>query len=223
MVERGHDRIRVLVADDHRMARAGLCLLLGLEPDIEVVGEANDGYEALSMTTVLQPDVLVADVSMPGPGGVELARQLRDDLPSVRVVVLTMHEDSNLAREAKTAGAAGYIVKRAAEAELIQAIRSTARGEFYIDREVAASGPGSVPAKQGPGAGAPQASAVETQLLRLLAQGLSMSQVAQALSMDTGAAENVRDAVMDRLGLHSRIDIMRYVRDYGLLENKGSD
>jgi two-component system, NarL family, response regulator NreC len=219
MSEHEHGQIRVLVADDHRMARAGLCLLLRLEPDIEVVGEANDGYEALTMTADLQPDVLIADVSMPGPGGVELARQLKNDLPSVRVLVLTMHEDSNLAREAKTAGAAGYIVKRAAESELIAAIRSTARGEFYLDQDVGGCDNRVEPAKDGPGAR--ETSAAEARLLLLLAQGLSMSQVAQAMSVDIGAAEQMRDAVMNRLDLRSRIDIMRYARDHDLLENKG--
>jgi DNA-binding NarL/FixJ family response regulator len=225
MPERGPERIRVLVADDHRMVRAGLCLLLRLEPDIEIVGEASDGYEARALTADLKPDVLVADVRMPGPGGVELARQLKDELPAVRVIVLTMHEDSNLAREAQTAGAAGYVVKRAAESDLIAAIRSAARDAFYVDSAldsvVGAQRDGVAQPEARPGPAAGQTSAAEDRLLRLLAQGLSMSQAAQALNADSGALEAMRDAVMQRLGLHSRIDIMRYARDHGLLEDTG--
>jgi two-component system response regulator NreC len=215
-------KIRVLVADDHKMARAGLCLLLRLEPDFEVIGEASDGYEALTLASELQPNVVLADVSMPGPGGVEIARQLQSLSPAVRVVVLTMHEDTNLAREALEAGAGGYIVKRAAEIKLIAAIRAVAAGQVYVDEDVALSTmAGRVNGARSGSDGAdrgPALSLSEARLLGLLAQGLSMQQAAQAMNLDVIALEQLRDEVTGRLGLHSRVEIVRFARDYGLTE-----
>jgi len=199
------------------MARAGLCMLLRLEPDVEVVGEANDGYEALTLAAELHPHVLLADISMPGPGGIELARQLRGELPGVHVVVLTMHEDSNLVHEALEAGAYGYIVKRAAESDLVAAVRASAAGEVFVDRQMrrprgAAPRPSAAP-DQGE-----TVDARETELLRLLAQGLSMQQVAHALGISPDAAERLRQEIVERLGLRTRVEIMRYARDHGLLD-----
>lgn len=210
--------IRVLVADDHRMARAGLCMLLRLEPDLEIVGEADDGHAALALAAELHPDVLLADVSMPGPGGVELARQLRDVLPDVHVVVLTMHEDSNLVREALTAGAYGYIIKRTAESDLVAAVHASAAGEVYVDRQMRrAQGAEAAPRPTTPSTAA-QLTPVEAELLRLLGRGLSMQQVILALEMDLDRVEQMRQDLAERLGLRTRVAIMRYVREHDLLD-----
>lgn len=209
--------IRVLVADDHRMARAGLCMLLRLEPDLEIVGEADDGHAALALAAELRPDVLLADVSMPGPGGIELARQLRDVLPDVHVVVLTMHEDSNLVREALTAGAYGYIIKRTAESDLVAAVHASAAGEVYVDRQMRrAQGAEAAPRPTTPSP-ADQLTPAEAELLRLLGRGLSMPQVTLALEMDLGRVEQMRQDLAERLGLRTRVAIMRYVREHDLL------
>lgn len=212
--------IRVLVADDHRMARAGLCMLLRLEPDLEIVGEADDGYAALALAAELRPDVLLADVSMPGPGGIELARQLRDAMPNVHVVVLTMHEDSNLVREALTAGAYGYIIKRTAESDLVSAVHASAAGEVYVDRQMRRSPGAEVTALSttpAPVAAAAQLTPAEAELLRLLGQGLSMHQVTAALEMEPDRVERMRQDLGERLGLRTRVAIMRYVREHDLL------
>mgnify|MGYP001081113654 CR=1 FL=1 len=210
--------IRVLVADDHRMARAGLCMLLRLEPDLEIVGEADDGHAALALAAELHPDVLLADVSMPGPGGIELARQLRDVLPDVHVVVLTMHEDSNLVREALTAGAYGYIIKRTAESDLVAAVHASAAGEVYVDRQMRrAQGAEAAPRPTTPSTAA-QLTPVEAELLRLLGRGLSMQQVTVALGMDLDRVEQMRQDLAERLGLRTRVAIMRYVREHDLLD-----
>jgi two-component system, NarL family, response regulator NreC len=235
----GSGRIRVLVADDHRMARAGLALLLKLQADIDVVGEADDGYEALRLATALRPDVLLADISMPGPSGIELAAVLRERLPDVRVVVLTMHEDANLVREALAAGAYGYIIKRAAEVELVAAIRNAALGNVYVDREmqrlivtalpesrgrpadsagraaVSATAPGADPVLSG----LPPLplSDSERTLLRLLARGFTMQQIAENLHITSPCAEEMRKDLSLRLGLQSRVDIMRFARDHDIL------
>lgn len=231
----GPDIIRVLVADDHRMARAGLALLLKMQGDIDVVGEADDGYEALRLTEALAPDILLADISMPGPGGIELAARLRETHARVRVVVLTMHEDVNLVREALAAGAYGYVVKRAAEAELIAAIRGAARGEVYIDSQIQRL-MGRLPgadarvahrnadsAESRVASGAVECSAPlpmiegDRELLSLLARGYTMHQIAAALQVDTACAERMRAELTQRLGLHSRVEIMRFARDHDLL------
>ncbi len=200
------------------MARAGLCMLLRLEPDLEIVGEADDGHAALALAAELHPDVLLADVSMPGPGGVELARQLRDVLPDVHVVVLTMHEDSNLVREALTAGAYGYIIKRTAESDLVAAVHASAAGEVYVDRQMRrAQGAEAAPRPTTPSTAA-QLTPVEAELLRLLGRGLSMQQVILALEMDLDRVEQMRQDLAERLGLRTRVAIMRYVREHDLLD-----
>jgi two-component system, NarL family, response regulator NreC len=212
--------IRVLVADDHRMARSGLCMLLRLEPDLEIVGEADDGHAALALAAELRPDVLLADVSMPGPGGIELARQLRDTLPDVHVVVLTMHEDSNLVREALTAGAYGYIIKRTAESDLVAAVHASAAGEVYVDRQMRRTQGAEAAARPTtplPAAGGAQLTPAEVELLRLLGRGLSMQQITAALGMEPDRVECMRQDLAERLGLRTRVAIMRYVREHDLL------
>jgi DNA-binding NarL/FixJ family response regulator len=209
-------------------------MLLSLEPDIDVVGEADDGYEAIKLAAELRPDVLIADISMPGPGGIEIAQQLRDLLPSCRVVVLTMHEDLNLVRQALDAGAMGYIVKRAAESELVKAVHLAACGQIYIDAGLHAASvragiappseplahatalPRALPDPASPCATV-ELSPAEIRLLCMLAQGFVMSQVSQELGKDAAITEEMRKDVMTRLGLRGRVDIMRFVRERGLL------
>ena len=126
------DTIRVLIADDHGLVRNGLRLVVEDEPDMVVVGEAADGKQALDLASALQPDVMLLDISMPPPDGIEVTRRLTAIKSAVRVLVLTMHEDPDLVREAFAAGAAGYMIKRAAADELIGAIHTVAQGGRYI-------------------------------------------------------------------------------------------
>lgn len=125
--------IRVLIADDHALVRTGLRMILEDEPDMEVVGEAGNGVRALAMALTLLPAVLLADISMPPPDGIELARLLCRDAPGVRTIVVTMHEDEEMVRDAWAAGAAGFVLKRAGPDELLAAIRKVARGGRYLD------------------------------------------------------------------------------------------
>ncbi len=199
------------------MARAGLCMLLRLEPDFEIVGEADDGHAALTLAAELHPDVLLADVSMPGPGGIELARQLRDSLPDVHVVVLTMHEDSNLVREALTAGAYGYIIKRTAESDLVAAVHASAAGQVYVDREMRRVQGAEAAPRPTISPTVARLTPAEAELLRLLGRGLSMQQVTLALGMDLDRVEQMRQDLAERLGLRTRVAIMRYVREHDLL------
>jgi DNA-binding NarL/FixJ family response regulator len=128
--------LRVLIADDHCMVRAGLRMLLEDEPDIEVVGEAGNGDEAFKLALELSPAVLLADMRMPPPDGIELARLLYQEAPNIRTIILSVHDDVDLARDALAAGAAGYVTKRSGPLRLLQAIHHVAAGKTYIDTEL---------------------------------------------------------------------------------------
>ncbi|MGE5602728.1 MAG: response regulator transcription factor [Nitrososphaerales archaeon] len=134
--ERDDGEVRIVIADDHALVRAGLRMMLEDEPDMEVVGEAADGAQALGLALALAPTVVLADISMPPPDGIELARRLSRDLPGVKTIMVTMHEDADMLRDALAAGAAGYVAKRSGPDEMLRAIRAVAAGEIYIDRNL---------------------------------------------------------------------------------------
>jgi two-component system response regulator NreC len=125
--------IRVLIADDHGLVRRGLEMILSMEDDVEVVGQAASGQEAIDLALRLRPDVVLADISMPPPDGIEVARILRSQLPGAKTLIVTMHEDSHMVRRALNAGAAGYLIKRAMGDELLAAVRTVAAGNRYVD------------------------------------------------------------------------------------------
>lgn len=133
--------IRILIADDHPLVRMSLRMVLEEEPDFEVVGEAADGVRALELAHALRPNVVLADIRMPPPDGIELARLLSRDLPATRTIVVSMHEDAGTVRDALAAGAAGYVLKRSGPCELIDAIRAVAAGEIHLDRALAGGMP----------------------------------------------------------------------------------
>ncbi len=128
--------IRILIADDHAMVRTGLRMILEDEPGMEVVGEAADGTEALHLASTLLPGIILADITMPPPDGIELTRILRRDLAQVRTILITLHEDGDMLRDGMGAGASGFVVKRSGPAELLRAIRAVAAGETYIDQNL---------------------------------------------------------------------------------------
>jgi CheY-like chemotaxis protein len=132
--------VSIVIADDHGVLRAGLRTLLGAEPDFKVVGEAASGEEALRVALERRPDIILLDVSMPGVGGLEATKMLKEKLPKTHVLILTVHEDETLLREAIRAGASGYIIKRAVESELIGAIHAVQRGELYVHPARTAAG-----------------------------------------------------------------------------------
>lgn len=125
--------IRILIADDHALVRKGISMILEVEPNMIVVGEAKDGAQALELATRLRPDVVLSDISMPPPDGIELARQLRTALPDTKTIIVSMHEDEGSVRAAFEAGAAAYVIKRATDSELIAAIRAVVAGRSYRD------------------------------------------------------------------------------------------
>ncbi len=211
--------IRILIADDHGVLRAGLRSLLNAEADLEVVGEAGDGQEALRQVAALQPEVLLLDINMPGLSGIEVLAVVRRDYPAVAVLVLTVHEDETLLQEAIRVGAAGYIIKRAVESELINAIHSVARGDLYVHpamtrgllKEVAG-------ARETVPAAIKLLTRREIEVLRLIAQGYTNRQIAETLCLSVRTVESHRANVMGKLGLSSRVELVQYAMEHNLLE-----
>ena len=191
--------------------------LLTAEPEFDVVGEAADGYGALQLAIQLDPDIILLDINMPGISGIELTRQLKEKLPSLCVLILTVYEDEELLRESIRAGAAGYIVKRAAASELIDAIKAVGRGDMYIHsvmvrpllRELLPSPPASESTPHEP------LTPRESEVLRLLAQGFTNRQIAEKLHLSIRTVESHRENVMDKLNLASRADLVRYAKEHG--------
>lgn len=211
--------IRILIADDHGVIRAGLRALLSAEPDFEIVGEAEHGQEALQLAEQLQPKVVLLDVSMPGLSGIETARQLKRKLPEVYVLILTVHEEDSLLQEAIQAGAAGYIVKRAAESELIDAIRAVGRGDLYVHptmtRALLKNKPLTPVSNDSP---VEMPTPREIDVLRLIAQGYTNRQAAEALNISPRTVEGHRANLMDKLNLNSRVELIRYARENGYID-----
>jgi two-component system response regulator NreC len=209
--------ISVLVADDHAIVRAGLRTLIKAEPDLELVGEATGGLEAIEKVHALQPDVLVLDLSMPDLDGIMVTRNLKKEKTRCVILILTVHEDDALLREAIKAGAAGYIIKHAAEDELISAIRSVYRGEMYVHPKMIRS-----LILTGKTAGEhhkefPETlTAREEEVLKLLVQGYTNRQIAEELSLSVRTVEGHRSNLTEKLGLHSRVELVRYAREHGL-------
>lgn len=230
-------RIRVLLADDHAVLRAGLKALLGMQPDLTVVGEAGDGAEALDLAESLRPDIVLLDIGMPGLDGLAALRQMRQRAPMTRVLILTMHADEGFLRAALAEGAAGYVLKRTAEGDLLAAIRAVARGEAFLDpaltralidgylNRVAAAGEpfGLEPSRMKPGR--PEAggsdydglTAREVEVLRSIAQGYTNAEIAERLVISVKTVETHKAHIMEKLGRRSRVELVRYAMEKGLL------
>ncbi|SNB61241.1 response regulator transcription factor [Thermoflexus hugenholtzii] len=215
--------IRVLIADDHAVFRAGLRLLLSAQPDIEVVGEAEDGWQTLRQAEALRPDVILLDLTMPGMPGLQALALLRRQAPEARVLILTMHEDEAYLRQALAEGAAGYIIKRATDEELITAIRAVARGDLYIHPAMTrALLEDLIPAPQIPETPEPweSLSERERQVLRMVAIGHTNQEIAERLGLSVKTVETYRARGMEKLGLRTRAQLVRYMIQKGLLKEE---
>jgi len=209
-------RIRVLIADDHAVLRAGLKLLIGAEADMEVVGEAADGAEAVERAHTTAPDIVLLDLTMPGGRGTRTIEDVVQLTPRPRVLVLTMHDDAASMQAALLAGASGYIVKKAADVELLTAIRAVHHGRTFVNL----TRPGEEQiARNSPAGGNPKPlSPRETEVLRLLAQGHSYREAAEHLGVSVKTIETHRKRLVDKLGLKSRAELFRFAVEVGLLE-----
>ncbi len=194
-------------------------MLIGAQPDVEVVGEAADGEEAVRKVAETLPDVAIVDITMPGEGGIKAIERIRKESPKTRVLVLTMHEVPAYLRSALAAGASGYVVKSAADHELLSAIRAVHRGRTVLDPALAATLAQAALGKRVPSGHAESAGVLslrEREVLELVAQGYTNQQIADRLGLSVKTVETYRARLVDKLGLRSRADLVRYALDSGL-------
>jgi DNA-binding NarL/FixJ family response regulator len=209
--------IRVVLADDHTIVREGLKQLLSAAGDLEIVGEAVDGHEVIACVRDKDFDVLVLDMSMPGKSGMDLIRQLKNEKPKLRIVVLTMHHENQYAVRAIKAGASGYLTKDSASAQLVHAIRKVAGGGAFISAEVAEQLAHSA---QGAGGAAPHEalSDREFQVLRLLAAGVSLTEIGEQLHLSVKTISTHKARILEKLALANQAELIRYAIAHGLAE-----
>ena len=214
-------KLTVLLADDHKLLRSGLKLLLQRNPDLLVVGEAADGEETLRLFGQLEPDILLLDLSMPNMDGMECLREIKSRRPDAKVIVLTMHEDENYIRQAMQAGASAYVQKSAADTDLFKAIEAVQAGELYLSQQdsklllhVLLSREQETVDKQAPYV---LLSPREREVLRLIAHGYSLAEVAERLSLSIKTVDTYKVRLMEKLEATKKSELVSYALKYGLL------
>lgn len=210
--------IRILIADDHAVLRAGLRMLLEAQTDMEVVGEAADGWDAVGKVRDLRPDIALMDLSMPGQRSAAVIREVLRACPSTRVLILTMHDDPAYLASAMSAGASGYVVKQVADTELLLAIRAVQAGRTFVDLSQSSPGASSHPSATRDTPALRELSARESEVLRLLAQGHSNQEIADQLGLSVKTVETFRTRLREKLGLKVRADLYRFAAESGLLD-----
>jgi len=214
-------KIRVTIVDDHAILRAGLRMLVNAQADMEVVSEAPDGEKAVQEVRETRPDVILLDLTMPRAGGMKALQEIARNHRETRVLVLTMHDDPAYLRSALAAGASGYLLKRAVDAELLAAIRAVHRGGISVDTRLASVLVQDVLAKRGRKAGPIRQtnilSARELQVLKLVAQGYTSAQIAKQIAVSVKTVETYRSRFAEKLGLRKRSDVIRFAMQMGLL------
>lgn len=219
--------IRVLLADDHAVLRTGLAMLLNAQPDLEVVGEVGDGEEAAILAREIQPDVVIMDLTMGRHSGLEAIAVIRQAHPAMRVLVLSMHTDVSYVRTALAAGATGYVPKSVADAELLTAVRAVAKGRIFVDLAVTdtALGDESMGLLTGreaqPAAPLHRLSRREREVLGGIAQGFTNLQMAEQLGLSVKSVETYRARLLEKLGLRTRAELVRFAVGSGLLTPEG--
>ncbi len=213
--------IRIVVADDHTIVREGLKQLLAATGDLQVVGEAQNGHEVMARVRELDCEVLLLDMSMPGKSGIDLIKQVRNEKPRLRILVLSMHEEQQYAVRAIKAGAAGYLTKESAAAQLVAAIRKVAAGGAFISGAVAEQiALGAMPQNEGPPHNA--LSDREFQVFRMLASGVTVSDVAAQLNLSVKTVSTHKARLMQKMGLASQTELIRYAISHRLIDEDRS-
>ncbi|GJM42143.1 MAG: DNA-binding response regulator [Ardenticatenaceae bacterium] len=213
-------KIKLILADDHAVVRSGLRMLLDAQPDMEIVGEAESGAEALLLVKSLQPDIILMDIQMPGMNGIEATRQIKEIGGDTAVLALTMHEDDQYFFEMLQAGASGYLPKRVAPDELVRAIRTVSRGEVFLHPSLATR---LVQSYLGGDAGDSAITLVsdltprEQEVLILIAEGLTNPEIAEKLVISVKTVDRHRENLMRKLNLHNRIELVKYALRHGLI------
>jgi two-component system response regulator NreC len=207
------ERVTIVLADDHAVVRSALRMLLEAEPGFEVVAEAGDAEAAARFSHGHRPDVLVLDLNMPGGSGLEAIPRVRERSPNTQIVVLTMQREAAFAREAMRAGALGYILKEAADEELVKAVRLAARGETYLQPELGARIAAEPEQRQDH-----DLTEREVEVLRLIALGHTNSEIAEQLYLSVRTVESHRAHIQQKLGLTKRAALVRYALEHDLVE-----
>ncbi|MDP2966554.1 MAG: response regulator transcription factor [Pelolinea sp.] len=213
--------IKVVIADDHAVVRAGLRTLLKSEPGFELLGEAASGFEVIELVKNTSPDVLVLDISMPDLDGIAVTKIIKSTTSKTKILILTVHEDDAMAREAIESGASGYILKHAAESELINAIRRIVQGDlvvdpsllrplFFEDRKKSDESSDYLE----------QLTQRETDVLKLIVEGYTNRQIGEELHLSVRTVEGHRSNIYDKLGLSSRVELVRYAKKQGIIRKE---
>lgn len=215
------ERVRVALCDDHGVVRSGLRRILQDEADLEVVGEAGNAEAAVAVARAERPDVFVMDLGLPGTGGIAATRLVREASPGTAVLILTVHDDVGYLRKAFEAGAAGYLVKEAADVELVQAVRTVAAGGRYVHPTLGAAllAPEAARARLGGPGG--DLSEREREVLRLIALGLTNAEIGERLFVSVRTVETHRAHIHQKLDVRTRAELVRLARDAGLLDDEG--
>ena len=209
--------MKILVADDHGIVRAGIRLLLERQTDLEVVAEAADGVEAVEQALAVRPDLCILDVGMPRLTGLQAAREIRSHLPNARVLMLSMHDDEHYLFEALKAGASGYVLKREADQDLVGAIRAVGSGEAFLTNAAERS---IIREWMDDGAKGPAIPLTprEEEVVKLIAEAHTNSQIAEVLHLSEKTVESHRANVLRKLGMRDRVELVRYAIKRGLIE-----
>ena len=214
------NKLRILLADDHAVVCAGLKTLVDAQPDMEVIGQAHDGESACRAAYELQPDLIVMDISMPGMNGAQATEQIKRNCQQIKVLALSVHEDTSYLRKLLEANASGYVLKRSAADTLIQAIRIVATGGVYLDPALAGKVVDSFVSKQPPvnTTFVAALSERETDVVRLTALGYSNKEIATQLNLSVKTVETYKARAMEKLRLNSRVGLVRYAMQQGWLQ-----
>lgn len=209
--------MRVMIADDHGIVRSGITLLLERQPDIDVIGEAGDGAEALKFAIEHKPDVAILDISMPKLTGLQVAREIKQQAPEVNVLMLSMHDDERYLYEALRVGAGGYVLKRAADQDLVRAVRAVNDGEPFLTDDAQRSlvkawmESGEEPRRD-------KLTNRELEVVKLIAEANTNKQIAEVLGLSEKTVESHRSNILNKLGMSDRVELVRYAVRRGLIE-----
>lgn len=214
--------IRVLICDDHMMVRQGVRMVLQSEPDLELVGEAGSGEEAIQLAASLQPDVVIMDISLPDMSGIEVTKRIKKLVSDAHVIGLTMHEEEPYVLELLKAGADGYIVKRSAAADLVSAIRAVMQGHAILDPAITRAVVSGYVSRPSPPSGElaepSPLTPRELEILILVAEGNTNAEIARKLYISEKTVQTHRSNILDKLNIHDRTELVRYAIRQGLIE-----